>query len=62
MVIATSGTQSTDVPAGLPFTGVNLEALLMLGMSLVLGGLLMLRRAGQPRREVSRASNWLLGL
>ena len=59
---ATSGTQSTDVPAGLPFTGANLEALCILGVSLVLGGFLILRPAGQRRRELSRASNWLLGL
>lgn len=61
-VTATSGTQSTDVPAGLPFTGANLEALFILGVSLVLGGLRMLRPVGQRRRELSRASNWLLGL
>jgi hypothetical protein len=59
---ATSGTQSTDVPAGLPFTGANLEALFILGVSLVLGGLLILVPRRQRRRELSRAPNWLLGL
>ena len=59
---ATSGTQSTDVPAGLPFTGANLDALFILGVSLVLGGFLILRPVGQRRRELSRAPNWLLGL
>jgi len=59
---ATSGTQGTDVPAALPFTGANLEVLLMLGVSLVFGGLLILRRAGQRRRVLSQTSNWLLGL
>jgi hypothetical protein len=59
---ATSGTQSTDVPAGLPLTGANLEALIILGVSLVLGGLLILRPVGQRKRGLSRASNWLLGL
>jgi hypothetical protein len=59
---ATSGTESTDVPAGLPFTGANLEALFILGVSLVLGGLLILVPRRQRRRELSRAPNWLLGL
>jgi len=58
----TSVTQSPDVPAGLPFTGANLEALFILGVSLVLGGLHILRPVGRRRRELSRASNWLLGL
>jgi hypothetical protein len=59
---AASGTQRTHVPAALPFTGANIEALFILGVSLVLGGLLIIRPAGQRRRGSSRASNWLLGL
>jgi hypothetical protein len=59
---ATSGTQSTDVPAGLPFTGAYLQDLFILGVSLVVGGLVILRPVGRRRRELSRASNWLLDL
>jgi len=59
---ATSGTPSTHGPAALPFTGANVEALFILGVSLVLGGLLMMRPAGQRRRGLSRAPNWLLDL
>jgi hypothetical protein len=59
---STSGTQSADVPVALPFTGAYLEELFFLGMSLVLGGLAILRPVGRRRRELSRASNWLLEL
>ncbi len=59
---ATSGTQSTDVPAALPFTGVYLQDLLVLGVSLVVGGLVILRPVGWRRRDLSRAPNWLLDL
>jgi hypothetical protein len=59
---ATSATQSTDVPAALPFTGAYLQDLFILGVSLVVGGLIILRPFGRRRRELSRASNWLLDL
>ncbi len=59
---ATSGTQSANAPVGLPFTGAYLEDLFILGVSLVLAGLIILRPVGRRRRELSRASNWLLDL
>jgi hypothetical protein len=59
---ATSGTPSADVPVGLPFTGAYLEELFILGVSLVLAGLVILRPVGRRRLDSSRASNWLLDL
>jgi hypothetical protein len=44
---ATSG---SDIPAELPFTGINLMTLLTLGLSLVLGGWLILNPVGARRR------------
>jgi hypothetical protein len=59
---ATSGTESADVPGGLPFTGAYLEELFILGVSLVLAGLVILRPVGRRRRVSSWGPNWLLDL
>ncbi len=57
-----SSAPSTDLPAELPFTGINLLTLLTAGLALVLGGLFMIGPARRRGQAVHRylASVYLL--
>jgi hypothetical protein len=59
-VIQTTSAASAGVPTALPFTGSDVEALFILGVSLVLGGLLVLSPLGQRRRAHGCTAYWLL--
>jgi hypothetical protein len=55
-----SSVSSTGDPAELPFTGANLEAQFILGVSLVLGALLILSPLGRRRRTRGNTADRLL--
>jgi hypothetical protein len=56
----TRAASSAGVPAVLPFTGADVEALFILGVTLVLGGLLILSPLGRRRSAHGNTADWLL--
>ncbi|HXW78039.1 MAG TPA: hypothetical protein VEJ84_00995, partial [Acidimicrobiales bacterium] len=58
---AVTSSSASAVPSVLPFTGIDLETLLITGISLVVLGLLLMSSARQQRRALRVSVRWLLG-